>query len=68
MEKESTGKVLANLCQIEKGLSKIYRHFSEMEKFSPPVRKFWSSLSKEEDKHAELFEAMAKRRKNRSFL
>lgn len=62
MSIDNTDRVLANLVKIERGLSKVYRHFSNIESFSNPVKKFWLMLSKEEDKHAELFEAIAKRR------
>jgi rubrerythrin len=44
--------VLAGLEKIEAGLSRIYKHLSEMRHFAGPVKAFWSSISAEEMMHA----------------
>jgi len=44
--------ILSGLDKIETGLSRIYKHFSELGHFAGPVKAFWSSISAEELMHA----------------
>jgi hypothetical protein len=44
--------ILAGLDKIETGLSRVYKHLSEMGHFAEPVKVFWSSMSAEELMHA----------------
>ena len=48
-------RLLEILTAIESDIAKIYKRFSTKKSFPEPARKFWRSISSEEDLHAEYF-------------
>ena len=45
-------QILSNLVKIESVLAKLYTRFSVKQNFTPPVKKFWATIAREEELHA----------------
>lgn len=54
MHNSEKEKIISNLIRIESVLSKLYTRFSTRNNFTAPVKKFWSTIAREEDIHADI--------------
>src|SRR4030042_4398950 len=57
---QENDRLLEILSTIESGIAKIYKRFSTKKSFPEPIRKFWRSISSEEELHAEYFNKIRK--------
>ena len=55
MNKEKE-QILLHLIKVESALARLYAKFSESKNFTPPVKKFWATIAREEELHADTLD------------
>ena len=56
MRNKENEQIISNLIKIESALAKLYTRFSKRNNFTAPVKKFWMTIAREEDLHADILE------------
>lgn len=56
MQDKGKIQIISNLIKIESVLAELYARFSTRNNFTAPVKKFWMTIAREEELHADIMD------------